>query len=212
MIIQQTKFEILSEMGVRGIVNRSYRDAVSSFATCLERLHEYFVEAVCRKHGIIPEVFAATWKSMARQSERQLGAFLAGFLLDTRQTAKLLPQTQVAFRNAVVHNGRFPSREEAIRFGQDMFDCALPILTVLRSAHYAETVRILAFERIRDQSKQPVQEGLQISTISIATPLSIAVADQPADIETIVATYANRPDLKSAVEEAQKLGERRLPR
>lgn len=210
-IIQQTKFEILSEMGVRGIVNGSYRDAVSSFATSLERLHEYFVEAACRKHGISPEVFAATWKPMANQSERQLGAFLAAFLLVTGQTAKLLPQKQVEFRNAVVHKGSFPTREEAIRFGQAMFDCALPVLTVLRSAPFAETVQALTFERIRDRSKRPGDAGLRTSTMCIATPLSFAVADQPTDIEAIVATYAKHPDFRSAVEEAQKLSEHQLP-
>lgn len=204
-IIQQTKFEILSEMGVNGIVNGSYRDAVSSFATSLERLHEYFVEAACRKQGISPEVFAATWRPMASQSERQLGAFLAAFLLDTRQTAKLMPQKQVEFRNAVVHKGRFPTREEAIRFGQAMFDCALPVLTVLRSASYAETVQILTFERIHDRSKQLDDAGIRTSTTSITTPLSFAVTDQPTDLEAIVASYATRPDFRSAIEEAQKL-------
>lgn len=206
MIVQQTKFELLSEMGVKAIVNGSYRDAVSSFATSLERLYEFFIEAACRKHDISPDVFAATWKSMSNQSERQLGAFLTVFLLDTGETAKLLPQKQVEFRNAVIHKGRFPNREEVIQFGQAMFDCALPVLTVLRSAPYAEILQTLTLERIRDRSKPARDAGLKTSTMSISTPLSLAMADQPTNFDAIIASYANRPDFRRMISVSHKLG------
>lgn len=204
-IIQQTKFEILSEMGVKAIVNGSYRDAVFSFATSLERLYEFFIEAAFRRHGIALEAFDATRKHLASQSERQLGAFLAAFLLETRETAKLLPQKQVEFRNAVVHKGTFPTREEAARFGQAVFNCALPVLTVLRSAPYAEIVQTLTFERICHRSKQASDAGLKTSTLSIVTPLSFVIADQPTDFEAIVASYANRPDSRRTVEKSHSL-------
>jgi hypothetical protein len=210
-IIQETKFEILSEMGVRGIVNESYRDAVSSFATSIERLYEYFIVAACRKRGIPPEIFATTWKPMASLTERQIGAFLATFLLDTGQTAKLLPPKQVEFRNAVIHKGRFPTREEAIKFGQAMFECALPVLTNLRSTSYAEIVSTLTFERIIKRSMKYRDAGVRTSTMSVSTPLSFTNADQPTDIEAIVATYANQPDAKGALEQFKKLGESRYP-
>lgn len=200
IIIQETKFEILSEMGVKAIVEGSYRDAVSSFATSLERLHEFFFEAVCRKNGISPETFGATWKPMASTSERQLGAFLAAFVLDTREAPKLLPQKQVEFRNSVIHKGRFPTREETVRFGTAMFDCALPVLTVLRSNPYSQTIRTLTSERIRDRSKQARDAGLRTSTVSIMTPLNFGITDQPTDFEAIVENYANRPDFKHSLE------------
>ena len=206
-IIQESKFEILSEMGVKALVDGSYRDAVSSFASTLERLYEYFIEAACRKQGISPGVFSASWKAMASQSERQLGAFLAAFLLDTRETPKLLPQKQVELRNSVVHKGRFPTSDEASKFGAAMFDCALPVLQVLRSSSYAETIQTLTSERVRDRSKQARHAGRTTSTMSMATPLSFVLADQPADFGAIVASYAGRPDLERAVRESRQVGE-----
>lgn len=205
-VLQQTKFEILSEMGVKAIVDGFYRDAVSSFATSLERLYEFFITASCRKRGIATEEFAATWRIMAKQSERQLGAFLAAYLFDTGQVAKLLPQKQIEFRNAVVHKGQFPSREEAIWFGQAAFNCALPVLMVLRSNGYAETLRELTSELIRERSQLARDAGLQTSTMSITTPLSFVVADHPRDFASIVASYAERPDFKQAVAESRTLG------
>lgn len=206
MVLQQTKFEILAELGVKAIVNSSFREAVSSFAASLERLHEFFIEATCRKNGISPEKFASSWKHMANQSERQLGAFIAIFLLDNGEPPKLLPQRQVELRNAVVHKGLLPTREQAVRFGQAVFDCALPVLLMLRSASYAETIHALTLELIDGRSKQAWDAGLQTSTICLPTPLSFAMADQPTDFEAIISSYADRPDLRPAIEESHKLG------
>lgn len=206
LIIQQTKFEILSEMGVKAIVNGSYRDAVSSFASSLERLHEFFLEASCRRHGIAPDDFTVTWKHIANQSERQLGAFLAAYLLDTRKTAKVLPPKQVEFRNAVIHKGRLATRDEAVRFGQAMFDCAIPVLMLLRSDPYAEILRKLTFERIRARSSQAVDAGIPTSTMGISTPLSFINAEQTDDLEAIIDCYATRPDMEQAIRESHNLG------
>lgn len=133
---------------------------------------------------------------MSNQSERQLGAFLAAYLLDTREPPKLMPQKQVEFRNAVAHKGRFPTRQEAMRYGQAVFDCSIPILSILRSEPYAETVWTLTFERIRERSEQARIEAknptMPTSTMSTVTPLSFVSADQPADLEAIVASYAER--------------------
>ncbi|OLP61001.1 hypothetical protein BJF93_02755 [Xaviernesmea oryzae] len=207
LVIQQSKFEILSEMGVRAIVNGFHRDAVFSFATSLERLYEFFIEAVCRKQGISRDAFSVVWKQMAKQSERQLGAFLTAFLLETRNTPNMLPRKQSEFRNEVVHKGRFPTREEAVQFGIAIFNCARAPLTVLRSPAYAEIIRDLTFERIDERSKHSLNAGLLTSTIGLVTPLSIMTADQPEDLEEIIAAYSSRPDLKRAVEEANALGE-----
>lgn len=201
-IIQQTKFEILSEMGVKAIVNGSYRDAVSSFASSLERLHEFFLEATCRRHGIAPDEFTVTWKHMANQSERQLGAFLAAHLLDTGKAAKVLPPKQVEFRNAVIHKGRLATRDEAVSFGQAMFDCAIPVLMLLRSDPYAEILRKLTGER----SRKAFDAGIRTSTMGISTPLSFMNAEQPADLEAIIDSYAVRPDMHQAIRESHNLG------
>lgn len=201
-VIQDTKFEILSEMGIKALVSNSYRDAVSSLAAALERLFEFFVEATCHKRGISAEEFGATWKSMANQSERQLGAFLGTYLLETGEAAKLLPRKQVEFRNAVVHKGRLPNGEETTEFGRAMLACALPVLNVLRSAAYRDTILSLTLERVRVRSAQARAAGLIPSTMSNATPLNLFQESDIPEFDTIVANYAARPDFARHIEDS----------
>jgi hypothetical protein len=199
IVIQQSKFEILAQMGVNAVANGSYRDAVLSLATSLERLYEFFIEAVCRKQGVSLDTFAVTWKQMSSQSERQLGAFLTAYLLETGETPKLLARTPVEFRNSVVHKGRFPTSEEATDFGAVVFDCARPILNVLRSPSYAGIVRTLTMERIAYRSKEASASGLQVATMSVPTPLSLSSPDKTTDFKAVVAACAIRPDFWRSV-------------
>lgn len=205
-IIQQMKFEILSEMAVKAIVDGYYRDAVASFIASLERLHEFFVEATCRKAGIEGSAYKLGWKAVANQSERQLGAFVVVHLMETGEAPKLLPRNQTEFRNDVVHKGKLPDRSETIRFGQAVAECALPILALLRSEPYAETVQKLVGERLRDRHRPAWDAGVRASTYALNTLFSLTYAEQETDIEVAVTKYAARPDMAKALEEVHKLG------
>ena len=210
-IIQQQKFELLSDMAIRAIVDGYYRDAVASFAGALERLHEFFFWATCRKQGVDAPTFDNAWKEMSNQSERQLGAFIGAHLVETGQPPKLLHHSQTKFRNAVIHKGMFPTRDETVRFGQDVSKCALPILRLLKSEPYSAIVQALVFESIRDRSKRAVEAGQRTSTQSINTFLSLANADEHDDVDVAVASYAARPNfgvVTDAVRRAASLEQR----
>ena len=193
-IIQQQKFELLSDMAIRAIVDGYYRDAVASFAGALERLHEFSFRATCRKQGVNAPTFDNTWKEMSNQSERQLGAFIGAHLIETGHPPKLLHHSQTKFRNAVIHKGMFPTRDETVRFGQAISECALPILHLLKSEPYSAVVQVLVLESIRDSSKPAVEVGQRTSTQSINTFFSLTNADEHDDVDTAVASYAARPN------------------
>lgn len=191
-VIQATKFEIFSKRAVDAIADCSYGDAVLSLALSLERLYEFFIEATCRQRGVSREQFTATWASMSNQSERQLGAFLAAFLIVTGETPKLLPRKAVELRNSVVHKGKFPAREESIKFGEAVFDCAHSVLDILRGANFDEIRRTLVFEHVGERMNEAVQAGIPIpGVIWIGTPLSISIEDQPKDFSAHVPSYAD---------------------
>jgi hypothetical protein len=205
-IIQQMKFELLSDMAIKAIVDGYYRDAVASFAGALERLHEFLVRATCRKQGVSAPPFDRAWKEMSNQSERQLGAFIGAHLLETGQPPMLLHQNQTKFRNDVIHKGMFPSRHDTLRFGQAVSDCALPILRLLRSEPYSAVVQTLVMDSIHDRSKPAWEAGQRTSTLSINTFLSLNNADTHADVDSAVASYAARPDFGEAIKFSQQLG------
>lgn len=193
VVVQQSRFELLSEMGIKAIINHSYRDAIVSFNSCLERLYEYFIEAECRRQSISVETFAATWKQMKSQSERQFGAFLSAYLLCTKETPKLLPRALIEFRNSVVHKGKFPTAEEAMEYCAAAYECGLSVLAVLREEKFSDTVRNMTIERIRDRTMEGIEAGFQTSTISLTTPLNLAYSGPAYSFEELVASYTGPP-------------------
>lgn len=118
--LQQPRFELLFESGAMALLDGYYREAVASFAAALERFHEYWLRATLLQARVPPADVASMWKPMARQSERQYGAFLALHLRETGKLAKTVPDKWVTFRNDIVHKGLFPSAQEAHEYGHEV--------------------------------------------------------------------------------------------
>ena len=206
-VIQQTKFEILSDMAIQAIVDGYYRDAIASFMSTLERLYEFFMEVSFRKRGLDPKNFAVAWKPMSKLSERQIGAFIATYLTETGEAPKLLQQKQTELRNDVIHKGKFPHLKETIRFGQEVVNCANPILDRLRSSEYLSFVQTITTERIVRRSKIAWDAGFKPATQSMNTFLSVSGGDGQTDVETAVSHFAKRPNIAEAVRDARTIGE-----
>lgn len=205
-IVQNMKFELLADLALQAIVDGYYREAISSFTAALERLYEFFAEATCRKNGVGRDGFAAAWKPIANLSERQLGAFVATHLIETGEPPKLLPQTQTKLRNDIIHKGKFPERREAVAFGQAVCDCATPLLVRLGSDAYAETVRTLVGEHLRDRRKAAAASPFSAATGAMSTLFCLTQLPQPINLEAEVMKYADRPDMAQAVRESHALG------
>ena len=92
-------------------------EAVSSCAAGLERFYEFYVAVAAEASNVGPEELALAWKAVSRQSERQLGMFVAAHLILTGSAPELLnPNSHVRFRNSVVHQGYVPEHHEAEEF------------------------------------------------------------------------------------------------
>ena len=194
-IIQQTKFEILSQLAIKAGADGNYRDTIASFAASLERLFEFFVEATCRKNGVEKKVFVKAWKNVASQSERQLGTFVAAYILETREAAKLLPSQQASLRNKVIHNGMIPNNEQAMRFGQAVTDCAKPLIQLLRNESFSEMARTLIFERMDECHKRAQNLKVSASTLSMNTFFNLGSMEQELNVEAAVTYYKKRPNI-----------------
>lgn len=93
-------------------------EAVSSFASALERFYEFYWRVVMEHTGIPKDQIEATWKPLSKLSERQIGAYCTAATILTKGVPKLLnTNKEVPFRNRVIHNGYIPTKEEAISFG-----------------------------------------------------------------------------------------------
>lgn len=131
--LQHWDFEVLFEIGLLALLDGYYREAVFDFASAMERYAEFFVRFVVFKHGVRDEQLHSTWKLVASQSERQLGAFYFAYLWD-RGTEPPHPKVgTVKLRNSVVHGGRIPTRRDAVAYGDDILCLIRTQLTELKT-------------------------------------------------------------------------------
>jgi hypothetical protein len=162
--LQEQKFEILFEIGAQAILDGYYREAVSSFSASLERFYEFYVKVICSSRDINEEQIHNAWKEISRQSERQLGAFIYVYLIETGQTPKILSPSEREFRNKVIHKGKIPDKKEAIEYGQKVLDLIIPVLNDLKQSHEEQMHKMVSQHLKRIVSNAP--KGIEINTVS----------------------------------------------
>lgn len=144
VFLDNIKFELLFEMGVNGLIDGYRREAVTSFASALERFYEFYWHVTIEHSGIPNEIASTTWKIASKQSERQLGMFITASLILTKQKPDLLNSNEVKFRNDVIHDGYIPSDAEAISFGNramQLINCHLDDLRKIAPNALTETYK-----------------------------------------------------------------------
>lgn len=130
-ILQQQKFEVLFEIGAHAILDGYYREAVSSFTSSLERFYEYAIRIFLEKSSGSDDLFHIAWKNVSNMSERQLGAFIFLWASHFNETPALLPKNLITFRNEVIHKGKIPSQDEALKYGNAVLDVLRPKVKII---------------------------------------------------------------------------------
>lgn len=204
-VLQNEKYQLLAEMAIDAINQENYRDAIVSFVASLERLFEYAAKAIAFRRGMTASTYEAAWKPLSKHSERQLGAFSFLYALERGDPAPKLPTSMVELRNSVVHNGRLATRQDALRFGQAIADCALPILNLLSSEDYELVLKDLSFSLLKARGAAAREAGRIISTVSLALAFEPTAKADPIDLKQLVADRAARPDMRRIAEESKRL-------
>jgi hypothetical protein len=172
--LQQQRFEVLAELAVNAISDGHHREAIASFYAALERFYEFYFQVIFVTRNQSKDHTDKVWRQIGSQSERQLGAFIALYAADNSVVAPVPSQKIVELRNAVVHKGKFPGREPAIKFGESIIEIIAPVLRALRT-QYREAVEAVINNHIIQVGKSIPKLG-QVLTISIPTILSLARA------------------------------------
>jgi len=169
-VIQQPKHEVLFELGMNALVDGYPREAVTSFASCLENFYEFCINQVSLYKGVDRASLDAGWKYMAKQSERQLGAFVMLWLNYFGSAPTLLSDKSRSFRNRVVHQGYIPGRDETLAFGDDIVACVASNLRDMQHHFGDDLETIFASEFIARASSQ----NQRVTTQSIPTTIGWA--------------------------------------
>lgn len=177
--LQEQKFEVLYDLAANAILDRYYREAIISFTSALERFYEFYIRVICVKRDVEEDDFLRAWKTVAPQSERQLGAYIFVYLTENRVPPPLLKEVHVRLRNDVVHNGKIPTKQQAVTYGQAVLDVIAPVMSALKHKE-AEHVRVVVERHVRDIHLQIEKSAVRRATLTISTIIRLATpADTP---------------------------------
>lgn len=169
--LQEQKFELLFDLSALALLDGYAKEAVSTIASSYERFIEFYIKVICISKSIPFDNFIKTWKTMVKQSERQVGAFYILQLLEFGDTKFTMNENWINFRNKVIHQGYIPKSEEAIEYGEYILSNIFSILKELQSKH-PESIKKALFLRVSRKGEK-VMENISISSGSIPTIISL---------------------------------------
>lgn len=186
VVIQQFPFQLLYDLGIEAMLDGYPREAVADFAAALERYHEFFATAAGLALQLPPAELETTWKTVAKQSERQLGLFAGLHLALHGVAGRLLPRSMVELRNEVVHSGHIPSESKAINFGQAVANLLISGVADLWNRCPKVMENDVVWRHLNKQSPAPEAEvtrstlhhPVAISTFKSPSQLSFSLADE----------------------------------
>jgi hypothetical protein len=124
---------------------------------------------------------------MARQSERQLGAFMMLYASEFAEPYK--PNIKIVeFRNSVIHKGVIPEPDSARKFCADVYELIVPLYGKL-SGRYKEEIHKLVRAELREKQKKAAV-GLPATTSTGTTFFNIAREPNPASFAEALESFA----------------------
>lgn len=150
-VLRTPKHEVLFTIAANAILDGYFRDAVASFAASLEKYYEFVLRVMARRNKVKPVEFEKTW-DMLNRSERQFGAVVIAWLMETGERHTPTPRRMTELRNHVVHQGQIPSNEECKEYGQSVLNTARPMEEILLDRYGAEH-KEECFAKARDVEK-----------------------------------------------------------
>lgn len=173
VVLGNLKFELLFEYGLSSLFDGYTREAVSSFAAAMERAQEFYWRTVMAHLSVPKDSIEKSWRSIAKQSERQLGAYItAGLAVDGKRPPLLNPNKEVKFRNDVIHSGYLPSQSEAVEFGDTVMNAINAAIEVLRHRCPISLLETYASMSPAAPPSAPDNQG-HFGTINVLTAIDV---------------------------------------
>lgn len=143
--IRNPEFEILFDAATLALIDQYYREAIGTYTSALERFYEFYIRSVITLHNLSTEELNKTWCHVEIHSERQYGAFRFVHLMHTGRdfpTKKKDVEAMARIRNRVVHQGKIVNEEDALKYGEYVYNVIIATLDELRenNTRYIDTL------------------------------------------------------------------------
>jgi hypothetical protein len=130
--LQNQKFELLFDIAAMALIDGYTKECVSTIASSFERFIEFYIKVIAIKKKVNISNFIDTWKTISKQSERQLGSFYILQLTEYGESKYIISTKWIEFRNKVIHQGYIPSTHETIEYGEYILSMMYSILLDLK--------------------------------------------------------------------------------
>lgn len=176
IVDQVFKFERLFDIAGFAYLDGYYREAVASSTSALERFYEFSIKVFLKEFlkSEKPIEFEKTWKQVANQSERQLGAYCFLYLLKYKESPIVIDNKKVSFRNSVIHKGKIPTKEEAYEYMDYIYKYIQNELKKMKE-NFNEDIQNVVFDELilkRKEAKIPENENITTSVDSVLISLA----------------------------------------
>lgn len=131
------KYQVLFDLGIVCLKNGYYKEAVSDFASALERCYEFAIKMMLKKNDIDEDTFNNVWKEVKSQSERQYGAFIMLYASNIKEVFKV-DKKKVEFRNNIIHKGIIPTFDETYEYAKYVYNSIYSIILNLLKNKYLD--------------------------------------------------------------------------
>lgn len=206
--LTNAKFEILFDIGIRALIDGYTREAVATIAASLERFYEFYNKVIQAKRGVSSEDTESSWKQVTNNSERQIGAFVYVYLIENKKAVTLIENDNMKngksvqnFRNAVIHKGKIPTKDEVMEYGEKVLSFISEILNELKTkndTYVKELIKSETEQNLNDRKEETSAYAMQITTIFISNaPLEYSLA--PTTFEKAVELVSNLNIIKREV-------------
>jgi hypothetical protein len=165
LILQEQKCEVLFQIGAQATIDGYYREAIVSFTASMERFQEFAIRCLLDEAEVAEAVVSEAWRKVLNQTERQLGAFIFLWVDRFKALPPLLRNDDAGFRNAVVHKGRIPTREEAVSYGGRILDVVRPAMRLLKE-QLADEIRNAVVAHLHRAQEEA--GGADVPTVTMA--------------------------------------------
>jgi hypothetical protein len=194
VILQSQKFEVLLESGANALTAGFTLEASATFYAALERFFEFAAKVMLMHQGMSDTIYEQMFKELARQSERQIGSFIALHALVFG--AAYVPNKEITpFRNAVIHKGEIPTPAEAGKFGQNIYSEIYRTSNLLRQ-HCHTAINPVISEDLRVR-RGKIPTGTSVAVAAQMGLYSLAAADNWADFDDALEAYVKARDMMS---------------
>lgn len=171
--LQNPRFEILFDIGVKALQEGFQDAAVSRFAAALENFYEYCIKVWLYANELKTPEIDSLWNDI-KLSERRLGAFYALFSIDKHRynyltNINLSIQKWAKFRNDVIHNGYLPSYNESFQKAEEIYLFIRKIMTHFKNNYSKEIIQITEQYLLNIPA-----QAARVSTLHHTTILNIA--------------------------------------